>query len=284
MWRLSCLTPSTHLTVTFDITAAAGTKSVPVSFRTHISSGWLVCSDYGSGATDQFNLQFITRYVNSKGEHRCRVTTVARHWTHDDSLNDLISGFDQEAACVSMARIAGPRRILHCSAHTRVDSGFKMEVEEDFDSTRWLDRSLIRLSSRYGEYRKDDPQSFSLRSEMEFYPQFMFNLRRSQFVQVFGNSPDESVFFRVMLNRVSVAEAMVSPCIKRQIPFSSVLYVHPGDDSADTDSLCFSTGPCTSFAGCPVHRAGSHSATGCLLLCGGLPWLDSGSVEKGRLS
>lgn len=84
-----------------------------------------------------------------------------------------------------------------------------MEFEEDFDATRWLDRSLIRLSSRFGEYRKDDPQSFSLRQEMEFYPQFMFNLRRSQFVQVFGNSPDESAFFRIMLNRVSVAEAMV---------------------------------------------------------------------------
>ena len=85
-----------------------------------------------------------------------------------------------------------------------------MEVEEDFDATRWLDRSLIRLAARFGEYRKDDPHSFSLRQEMEFYPQFMFNLRRSQFVQVFGNSPDESIFFRILLNRVSVGEAMVT--------------------------------------------------------------------------
>jgi len=174
LWRLCGLDPRTNLTIVFDITSAAGSK------------------DYSSG-TDQFNLQFITRYVNSKGEHRCRVSTVARHWTYDDNLNDLISGFDQEAACVSMARIAG----------------YKMEFEEEFDATRWLDRSLIRLSSRFGEYRKDDPQSFSLRQEMEFYPQFMFNLRRSQFVQVFGNSPDESTFFRIMLNRVSVPEAMV---------------------------------------------------------------------------
>jgi Sec23/Sec24 helical domain len=56
--------------------------------------------------------------------------------------------------------------------------------EEDFDATRWLDRTLIRLASRFGDYRKDDPTSFQLAHEMSFYPQFMFNLRRSQFVQV----------------------------------------------------------------------------------------------------
>jgi Sec23/Sec24 helical domain len=56
--------------------------------------------------------------------------------------------------------------------------------EDDFDATRWLDRTLIRLASRFGDYRKDDPTSFQLAHEMSFYPQFMFNLRRSQFVQV----------------------------------------------------------------------------------------------------
>lgn len=60
----------------------------------------------------------------------------------------------------------------------------KMETEEDFDATRWLDRALIRLAQRFGDYRKDDPQSFNLRPELSFYPSFMFNLRRSQFVQV----------------------------------------------------------------------------------------------------
>ena len=59
----------------------------------------------------------------------------------------------------------------------------KMETEEDFDATRWLDRTLIRLASRFGDYRKDDPASFQLTPNMSYYPQFMFNLRRSQFVQ-----------------------------------------------------------------------------------------------------
>lgn len=39
-------------------------------------------------------------------------------------------GFDQEAAAVLMARLAS----------------HKMETEEDFDATRWLDRTLIRLA------------------------------------------------------------------------------------------------------------------------------------------
>ena len=59
-----------------------------------------------------------------------------------------------------------------------------METEEDFDATRYLDRTLIRLASRFGDYRKDDPDSFSLTEALSLFPGFMFNLRRSQFVQV----------------------------------------------------------------------------------------------------
>ena len=79
-------------------------------------------------------------------------------------------GFDQEAAAVLTARLAT----------------WKMETEDDFDATRWLDRTLIRLSARFGEYQKDEPASFQLAPVMSYYPQFMFNLRRSQFVQVNG--------------------------------------------------------------------------------------------------
>lgn len=57
-------------------------------------------------------------------------------------------------------------------------------LQEGFDATRWLDRTLIRLCSKFGEYRKDDPTSFTLNPYFSLFPQFMFNLRRSQFVQV----------------------------------------------------------------------------------------------------
>ena len=88
-------------------------------------------------------------------------------WVDGNNADELVAGFDQEAAAVVVARLA---------TH-------KMESEEDFDATRWLDRTLIRLASRFGDYRKDDPASFQLTPNMSYYPQFMFNLRRSQFVQ-----------------------------------------------------------------------------------------------------
>lgn len=63
---------------------------------------------------------------------------------------------------------------------------FKAEHEEGFDALRWLDRSLIRVCSKFGEYVKDDPGSFRLPPEFAFYPQFVFHLRRSQFLQARG--------------------------------------------------------------------------------------------------
>ncbi|KAH9649515.1 protein transport protein SEC23 [Citrus sinensis] len=81
--------------------------------------------------------------------------------------------------------------------------------QEGFDATRWLDRSLIRLCSKFGDYRKDDPASFTLNPSFSLFPQFMFNLRRSQFVQVFNNSPDETAYFRMLLNRENITNAAV---------------------------------------------------------------------------
>ncbi|XP_022880508.1 protein transport protein SEC23-like [Olea europaea var. sylvestris] len=87
--------------------------------------------------------------------------------------------------------------------------------QEGFDATRWLDRNLIRLCSKFGDYRKDDPSSFTLNPCFSLFPQFMFNLRRSQFVQVFNNSPDETAYFRILLNReiISNAAVMIQPSL-----------------------------------------------------------------------
>lgn len=49
---------------------------------------------------------------------------------------------------------------------------------------RWLDRSLIRLCAKFALYTKDKPESFRLADEFSMYPQYMFHLRRSQFLQV----------------------------------------------------------------------------------------------------
>lgn len=49
---------------------------------------------------------------------------------------------------------------------------------------------------KFGEYHKDDPSSFRLNDTFSMFPQFMFHLRRSQFMQVFNNSPDETAYYR----------------------------------------------------------------------------------------
>lgn len=55
---------------------------------------------------------------------------------------------------------------------------------------------LFLQCQKFGEYAKDDPNSFRLAQNFSMYPQFMYHLRRSQFLQVFNNSPDETSFYR----------------------------------------------------------------------------------------
>ena len=139
-------------------------------------------------------MQFITHYQHPSGQMRLRVTTLARNWA-DPAVNKpaVTQGFDQEAAAVIMARIAV----------------FRAESEDAPDVLRWLDRMLIRLCQYCGEFRKEDAASFRLQANFELYPQFMFHLRRSQFLQVFNNSPDESAFYRHKLNREDTTNSLI---------------------------------------------------------------------------
>ena len=109
------------------------------------------------------------------------MTTVARNFAEAGSPN-IAASFDQEAAAVLMSRIAV----------------FKAEIDDSPDVLRWLDRMLIRLCQKFADYRKEDPTTFALADNFSIYPQFMFHLRRSQFLQVFNNSPDETAFYRLV--------------------------------------------------------------------------------------
>ncbi|UXI19427.1 low molecular weight phosphotyrosine protein phosphatase [Sarcoptes scabiei] len=133
-------------------------------------------------------IQFITQYQGIDGYRHVRVTTVGRHFTSNEFA------FDQESACVLMARLACHR------AQTEANGP---------DVLRWLDRNLIRLCQRFGEYRKDSPESFQLSPFYSMFPQFIFHLRRSQFIQVFNNSPDETSFYRHSLFREDAYNSLV---------------------------------------------------------------------------
>ncbi|CAH9080693.1 unnamed protein product [Cuscuta europaea] len=175
VWKMCSLDKTTCLTVFFDVSSSEK-------------------ADPSANANSYLFIQFLTSYQGSDGQTKLRVTTISRRWV-DTAVNseELIQSFDQETAAVVMARLAS----------------YKMEMEEGFDATRWLDRNLIRLCSKFGEYRKDDPASFTLNPFFSLFPQFMFNLRRSQFLQVFNNSPDETAYFRMLLNRENISNAAV---------------------------------------------------------------------------
>ncbi|PNF42856.1 Protein transport protein Sec23A [Cryptotermes secundus] len=139
-------------------------------------------------------IQMITQYQHSSGQRRIRVTTVARNWADASvNLHQIGAGFDQEAAAVLMARMVV----------------YRAEIDDGPDVLRWVDRMLIRLCQKFGEYAKDDSNSFHLPDNFTLYPQFMYHLRRSQFLQVFNNSPDETSFYRHMLMREDLTQSLI---------------------------------------------------------------------------
>lgn len=173
-WKMCGIDPTASYGIYFEIANQGG----PVAMQQGPQRGMM---------------QFLTYYQHSSGQYHLRVTTVARNLSGPAGDPALAQSFDQEAAAVLMARIAV----------------FKAEVDDGPDVLRWVDRMLIRLCSRFADYRKDDPTSFRLEKNFTLYPQFMFHLRRSQFLQVFNNSPDETAFYRHVLNHEYVGDSLI---------------------------------------------------------------------------
>lgn len=141
-----------------------------------------------------YYLQFHTQYQDPAGAHRIRVTTMAFGAANaEQGIEHLSRGFDQEVGAVITSRYVAHRA----------------RSEEAFDIIRWLDKTLIRLCCKFGNYQQGDPQSFSLQPNFSIFPQFIFHLRRSQFLQVFNSSPDETALYRHALNCQNVANSLV---------------------------------------------------------------------------
>ena len=192
-WSLGGVDPSTSVALYFDVSAKDAASAQPG--RRH-------------------HLQLITYYQHSSGRYRMRVTTSGGMWNSGDpsAMGSLAASFDQEAAAVLMARVAVNRT----------------ESEDPGDILRWLDRSLIRVCAKFAEYRKDDPASFRLSPNFSLFPQFLFHLRRSQFMQTFNMSPDEGCYNRMIFCREDVSNSlvMVQPaliCYSFQSPPQPVL-------------------------------------------------------------
>lgn len=120
---------------------------------------------------EQRYLQFVTHYQHPNGQFRVRVTTLARSWVDGAiSAAAIGAGFDQEAAAVVVARVAA----------------YRAQSEPSMDVVRWIDRTLIRLASKFGDYRKDEPSTFQFAPQFSLFPQFMFHLRRSPLINVYA--------------------------------------------------------------------------------------------------
>uniref|UniRef100_A0A5F9CGE5 Protein transport protein SEC23 n=1 Tax=Oryctolagus cuniculus TaxID=9986 RepID=A0A5F9CGE5_RABIT len=172
-WKICGLSPTTTLAIYFEV---VNQHNAPIP-------------QGGRGA-----IQFVTQYQHSSGQRRIRVTTIARNWADAQTqIQNIAASFDQEAAAILMARLAI----------------YRAETEEGPDVLRWLDRQLIRLCQKFGEYHKDDPSSFRFSETFSLYPQFMFHLRRSPFLQIFNNSPDESSYYRHHFMRQDLTQSLI---------------------------------------------------------------------------
>lgn len=137
-------------------------------------------------------LGYIQIMVQSQQEGlvNVRVTTLAR--SYSSSTERVGAGFDQEAASVLQARMFTSQSSL----------------EEDIDLVRRIDKSLIRFMRKFATFTKEDPNSVCLPQTMPFFPQFTYFLRRSVVVQSEGNSPDETIYYRYILSKERITEAL----------------------------------------------------------------------------
>ncbi|KAI4832369.1 hypothetical protein KUCAC02_015338 [Chaenocephalus aceratus] len=164
------------------------------------AKGPSVSENMGTGGTSQWKIcglnpsTTLARFFEVVNQHKPPFPRGAEGWADAQTqIQHIESSFDQEAAAVIMARLGV----------------FRAESEEGPDVLRWLDRQLIRLCQKFGQFNKDDPTSFKLSESLSLYPQFMFHLRRSPFLQVFNNSPDESSYYRHHFVRQDLTQSLI---------------------------------------------------------------------------
>lgn len=126
-------------------------------------------------------IQFITSYQHPDGSQHIHVTTSQRFFNQNlDSMDSIIGNFDQEAATVLISRMA-LFKVLDGSAN---------------EALKFVNRILIDFMSVFCNYKINDPHSIIIPPSINLLPQFIYHLRRSNFIQIFNSSPDETSFYR----------------------------------------------------------------------------------------
>jgi len=74
---------------------------------------------------------------------------------------------------------------------------------------KWVDRILLKFAVRFSHSNRYDRNSFRLPASLKHFPQFIYHLRRSNFINPFGAPPDQSIYVKSCLMRESIANCMV---------------------------------------------------------------------------
>lgn len=171
--------------------------------------------------------------------------------------------------------------------------------QAEFDPIRWLDKALIQICSRFGDYQKDSPSSFSLSPRFSIFPQFVFHLRRSQFVQVcyhviLWQDFKFDLFIPMLpfgysdLTQISCVAGFQQQsrwdCILQDDPKSGKCCQFSCDDSAFINLLLISFGPRTCTSWCSCNCSWQNSAFGFIFYCRCFSWFNYCSVAKSWIS
>ena len=92
------------------------------------------------------------------------------------------------------ARRVESRKWIRSYCHQLAGSHFDWKCKFKYCASE-IHNFLFKMA-KVATYKADDPSTFKLPPEFTYFPSFLYYLRRSQFVRVFGYSPDESAYFR----------------------------------------------------------------------------------------
>ncbi|KAL0230107.1 hypothetical protein PCE1_003669 [Barthelona sp. PCE] len=168
------LTPNSTFAFVFDIDESLGTQNF--------------------SARPYRYIQFTTQYTHPNGKMVLRVTTIAVNWNVSNNMNELVKGFDQEAAAVLLARMA--TKIMR-------------ETAEHDEARIYVDRTVVDLCSLFSSYTINVPSSVTFPQTMTNFPQFSFYLRRNVLLSNFNESPDETTYKRYIFERCTVNDSLV---------------------------------------------------------------------------
>lgn len=153
-------------------------------------------------------VQFTFYYQHPNGEYRLRVSTLRLGVIGDQDPQNLLVGFDAQAALAAIARSQIDK--LYAPGQSFWTLAFDSK-----DLNKHLDKMLVDYCSNFAQYTKGDPLSFTIFDQYFELAALIFHLRRSPFIRVFNSSPDETSFYHHVLMHEDVVNigTMVKPLL-----------------------------------------------------------------------